>query len=325
MTQQDRLQAGGKVKLQLGLPVYNGEEHLEAALKSIQRQTYSEFELLVSDNASTDRTAEICQDFAAGDDRIRYYRNSQNLGLVRNFNRVFDLSDSEYFAFVSHDDDRGPTFLQKCVAVLDEDPSVALAMSQIMLIDDVGRPVAQYDIKLQFPNEMSALPHERFRDLILIPHMCIDDYGVMRSNVLRRIKPLYAHHDGNDRNMLAEMSLYGKFYHVPETLFFWRDQRRRDLPFERWAERLDTSHAGEIPMPRWQVLAGYLRTLQRVPLEPSERARCYAAVAEWVPRHARGLGKDVWRGGRLALRRAGRSQSGGSDHTSAEETESPVA
>jgi hypothetical protein len=146
----------------------------------------------------------------------------------------------------------------------------------------------------------------------------------MRSEALRRIKPLYAHHDGNDRNMLAEMSLYGKFYHVPEILFYWRDQRRRDLPFELWAERLDTAHAGEIPMPRWQVLGGYLRTLQRVPLDSSERARCYAAVAEWMPRHARGLSKDVWRGGRLALRRTWQSRSGRSDHTSADETRSPT-
>jgi glycosyltransferase involved in cell wall biosynthesis len=293
-----------RCKVQLGLPVYNGEEYLEPALRSVLNQTYSDFELLISDNASTDCTREICLDYAKRDPRIRYFRNPENLGLVRNFNRVFALSNSEYFAFVSHDDDRDPTFLEKCVAVLDGDPTVVLAMSHVKLVDKHGGTVAQYDKKLQFPNEMAPEPHRRFRDLVMVPHLCIDDYGLIRSSALRRIQPLYESHDGNDRNMLAELSLYGKFYHIPETLFYWRDQRKRDLPFEQWAERLDTSHAGEIPMPRWQVLAGYLRTLKRVPLEPDERSRCYAVVAEWVPRHARGLAKDVGRGGRLALRRS---------------------
>jgi glycosyltransferase involved in cell wall biosynthesis len=285
------------------MPVYNGEAHLEKALRSILHQTYGDFELLISDNASTDRTQEICCDYAAQDERIRYHRNSENLGLVRNFNRAFSLSNSEYFAFVSHDDDRAPTFLERCVAVLDSDPSVVLAMTHVQLIDDHDRPVADYDRLLLFPHEMTAHPHKRFRDLIMVSHLCLDDYGLVRSSALRKIQPLYESHDGNDRNMLAELSLYGKFFHVPETLFYWRDQRKRDLPFEQWAERLDTSHAGEVPMPRWQVLAGYIRTLHRVPLDSSERLRCYAAVAEWVPRHMRGLAKDVGRGGRLVLRR----------------------
>jgi glycosyltransferase involved in cell wall biosynthesis len=290
-------------RVQLGLPVYNGEDYLEGALRSILAQTYSDFELLICDNASTDRTQAICRDYASSDDRIRYFRNAENLGLVRNFNRVFALSDAEYFGFVSHDDDRAPTFVEKCVAALDRDPAVVLAMSHVQLIDYAGRPVAQYDEQLLFPNEMAPEPHKRFRDLILTPHLCIDDYGIIRSSALRKIQPLYASHDGNDRNMLAELSLYGKFYHVPEVLFYWRDQRKRNLPFEAWAERLDTSHAGEIPMPRWQLLGGYLRTLDRVPLEADERTRCYAVLAEWLPRNMRGMAKDVMRGGRLAARR----------------------
>ena len=295
--------AAARRKIQLGLPVYNGEEHLELALKSILGQTYSDFELLICDNASTDCTQMICQDYARLDPRIRYFRNPENLGLVRNFNRVFSLSNSDYFGFVSHDDDRDPTFLEKCAAVLDSDPTIVLAMSLVTLIDDHGGTVAQYDRKLLFPNEMSPEPHKRFRDLIMIPHLCIDDYGLIRTDALRKINPLYGSHEGNDRNMLAELSLYGKFYHVPERLFFWRDQRKRELTFEQWAARLDTSHAGDIPMPRWQMLAGYLRTLERVPLDPQERKRCYRALAEWVPRHTRGLAKDLTRGTRFAWHR----------------------
>lgn len=298
-----------KCKLQVGLPVYNGEKHLETALKSILGQTYGDFELLITDNASTDRTQEICLDYAARDRRIRYFRNARNLGLVRNFNRAFELSDSEYFAFASHDDGRKPTFLEKMVAVLDSDPSVVLAMSHIMLFDDSGNDITVYDTALRFRHEMSGSPSTRFRDLIMIPHMCIDDYGVMRSSALRKIRPLYESHDGNDRNMLAELSLYGKFYHVPEVLFYWRDQRNREIPFEKWAERLDTSRANTIPMPRWQTLNGYLRTLERVELDPAEKALCYAYVAEWIPRHMRHLGKDVVRAARLQVRRWSKGRS----------------
>ena len=87
----------------IGMPVFNGEDYVEAALDSILTQTFTNFELIISDNASTDRTEEICNDFADSDDRIRYYRQEKNLGAAANFNRVFELSSGKYFKWAAHD------------------------------------------------------------------------------------------------------------------------------------------------------------------------------------------------------------------------------
>ena len=81
-------------RLSIGLPVYNGERYLAEAFDCFLAQTFQDFEIIVCDNASTDRTAEICRSFAQRDPRIRYYRNEKNLGAIPNFNRVFELSRS---------------------------------------------------------------------------------------------------------------------------------------------------------------------------------------------------------------------------------------
>ena len=93
-----------KPRVSIGLPVYNGQEFLEETLHSILNQTFNDFELIICDNASTDRTAEICRSFAKRDRRIRYYRNEINLGAAKNFNGVFFLARGEYLKWSDNDD-----------------------------------------------------------------------------------------------------------------------------------------------------------------------------------------------------------------------------
>src|SRR3989337_590294 len=114
----------------IGLPVFNGEKYLRQALDSILAQTYQDFELIISDNASTDKTQQICREYVKKDSRIRYYRNKRNLGATRNHNRVFELSCGEYFKWASHDDLLAPEFLSRCVSVLDQDHSIVLCHSK---------------------------------------------------------------------------------------------------------------------------------------------------------------------------------------------------
>src|SRR5882762_1549884 len=113
-------------RISIGLPVYNGENFITDALESILGQTYTDFELIISDNASTDRTEALCKSYAARDPRIRYWRNAENLGAARNFNRVFELSSGEYFKWTAHDDVLAPDYLEKCIEASDRDPSVVL-------------------------------------------------------------------------------------------------------------------------------------------------------------------------------------------------------
>ncbi|MDF3015351.1 MAG: putative glycosyl transferase [Thermomicrobiales bacterium] len=128
--------------MSIGLPVFNGADYVAEAIASILRQTYQDFELLIQDNASTDRTEEICQEFARRDSRVSYVRNPENVGAISNYNLVFERARGRYFKWAAHDDVCAPTFFERCVEVLDAEPSVVLCSGQTRLINDDGSPVS---------------------------------------------------------------------------------------------------------------------------------------------------------------------------------------
>ena len=105
-------------RVSIGIPVYNGENFLEEAIRSVLAQTYQDLELVIADNASSDRTAEIGQDFAASDGRVRYVRNARNLGAAPNYNRVWEQSRGDLFKWLSHDDRILPGYVAATVAAL---------------------------------------------------------------------------------------------------------------------------------------------------------------------------------------------------------------
>src|SRR5262249_36899823 len=148
-----------KPRVSIGMPVYHGEPFLKEALDSILAQTYSDFELIISDNASTDRTQEICTAYAAKDKRIQYSRNDKNLGAAKNYNRVFELSSGEYFKWAAHDDICAPDFLVRCITVLDQDPSVVLCYPREIGIDEQGKFLGNRPYKL---DTSLTKPSERF-------------------------------------------------------------------------------------------------------------------------------------------------------------------
>ena len=121
----------------VGLPVYNGERYLAEAIESVLRQTFADFELVISDNASTDRTAEICRSFARADGRVRYHRNEANLGALPNFNRVFDLGRGRYFKWAAHDDVLRPELLRRCVDVLEDNRDAVVCESDALSLKSV--------------------------------------------------------------------------------------------------------------------------------------------------------------------------------------------
>src|SRR5262245_38039803 len=97
-------QMSSSPRVSIGMPVRNGEPFIADAIDSLLAQTLTDFELIICDNASTDRTQEICGEYAAQDARIRYYRNPTNLGPAQNHNKCFELSRGEYFRWHAHDD-----------------------------------------------------------------------------------------------------------------------------------------------------------------------------------------------------------------------------
>lgn len=280
-------------RVSIGMPVYNGEAFLREALDCILGQTFGDFEVIISDNASTDCTEEICRSYLSRDNRIRYNRNDQNLGAARNFNLVFGQSQGEYFKWAPHDDLIDRTFLEKCVGILDADPSIALCQSRIRFINDQSVNEGEYTIRMNHVG--SYLPHERFHDLILTDHWCIDVFGLIRSSVLRQTS-LIQSYIASDRNMLAHIALLGRYHYLQEPLFFSRNHRDRSIwaiPFHSRAAWFDPSSKQRFVFPYWRLLGDYCKTVHRTTLRRAEAIRCYMSIVAWVFVYWKKLFKDL--------------------------------
>ncbi len=271
-----------KPRVSIGLPVYNGENHLEKALKAILAQTFSDFELIISDNASTDRTQEICLAYAAKDRRIRYYRNERNTGGASNFNRVFELSSCEYFKWAAHDDIVAPDYLLKCVEVLDQDYSVILCHSKDKVIDESGKTLGH--LSINHDKVGSLRPQDRFWALVQTDHLCMDIFGLIRRDVLK-VTPLISSYIGSDRVLLTELGLLGRFHVIPEYLFFSRDHPERSIrsiPLHFRAAWFDPANEGRTVFPHWRTYFEYFKCVRRISLTKYERVCCYLYLLRWL-------------------------------------------
>lgn len=214
-------------RVSIGLPVYNGERYLAAALDCFLAQTFTDFELIVADNASTDRVGEIAQDYAARDARIRYHRNERNIGLSGNFNRVFELARGPYFKWAPADDVCLPTYLERCVAALDADPSVVLAYPATQFINAEDQPLDIQDPGFHLVSDAAA---ERLRYVLESEHWVNAVIGLIRADALRKTRMLPAYY-GGDYRLLSQLALLGKFQEIPERLMLRRIHPRSSSQF----------------------------------------------------------------------------------------------
>jgi glycosyltransferase involved in cell wall biosynthesis len=282
-----------KPRVSVALPVFNGEKYVAEALDSILAQTYTDFEVIICDNGSTDSTGEICRGYVDRDFRVRYFRNTVNRGVHRNFTRGVKLSRGEYFMWLAHDDKLAPEFLERCVAVLDREPSVVLVYPKAIDIDDQGNHLAYKEQNL---NVSSPQAHKRFRELIRMDHNCEASFGLIRGDVLRRTGVLGNYADA-DRVLLSELALYGPYFKVPEFLFLHREHPLRATKvypnrFDRTAS-LTPERPGKIVFPHFRQLAEYLLCIRRVPLTWRERIRCCQEMLRWTLQYWRRLQNDV--------------------------------
>lgn len=205
-------------RLSIGLPVFNGEQYLAKALDSLLAQTFIDFELIISDNASTDATRQICEEYEARDARIRYHRNQKNIGAMQNWYRSFQLSRGEYFLGAAHDDMFHPDFARRCIEELDANPEAVVCYTWTKVIDEDGNIVKDFVVPI---DTTSPKPHIRLYNVINVDYLCIQLLGVMRSTAFGATKP-FAGYYGCDRNALAELSILGPILEVPEFLFYHR-------------------------------------------------------------------------------------------------------
>jgi glycosyltransferase involved in cell wall biosynthesis len=259
----------------IGLPVYNSERYIVHSLNSLLAQTYRNFILIISDNASTDSTGAICQRYAQSDHRIRYHRNETNIGNPRNFNHIFELTTTPYLKWSTADDYWEPTFLERAMEVMEGDPRVALCYPQAVLVDAEGKNPQNYEDVL---NLVQDDPAERFLTLVQTIKLAHQHLGVIRMSHLRQTK-LLSTHVGSDINMLAELTLYGKFVELPHRLFFRRfhkdsgSWKRGNASHE--ARTYHASGAKKPGFPRWRSELGFFSAVQRSPLPMASKIRIY--------------------------------------------------
>jgi glycosyltransferase involved in cell wall biosynthesis len=174
-------------RVSIGLPVYNGGPFLGKALDSLLGQTFTAFELIISDNCSTDQTAAICDAYLRKDPRIRYIRQEANLGAIRNFWQVLEQATGEYFMWAAADDGWDRTFIEKCLQCLDRDAEVGLAFSEYVVISRII-PLLKMTRFPDFTFMQADDPVRRVLDFIeteLVSHKANAIYGLWRRSVLR--------------------------------------------------------------------------------------------------------------------------------------------
>lgn len=270
----------------IGLAVYDGEIYLEEAIDSILSQTFRDFELVICDNHSSDRTEAICRRYAAQDSRVRYYRNPSNIGGVNNENKTFKLSRGKYYRLMAHDDRLAPELIAKSVAVLEKNPEVVLCYSDIVIIDDNGKEINKIETSIGQASEA----HQRFCQLVSREHRCEATYSLMRSRVLKEID-LQLNYSDSDRAFLAELSLYGKFYKIDEPLFYKRYHQQRSIEVYRdrykrmaWFHpEIDENHLPYFCyFMYWRQVFHFIRIVNRASVNLINKFLCYGRILVWV-------------------------------------------
>lgn len=310
----DRRQVAAAPRLSVGLPVYNGENYLAESLDALLGQTYADFELIISDNASTDGTAGICRRYARQDARISYIRQPRNIGAAPNHNFVFRHSRGELFKWASADDLYAPDLLRSCVEALDEHPGAVLAHSWTAAIDGTGHVTQALPYPLATD---SASAPERFKSLLFGASglyensggnnygvIRADDlYGVIRADVLRRVAPHDSYYHA-DRTIILEIVLNGSFRQISDWLYFRRDHADRAqhaYPTARtWCANLDPRRANRLRHPTARLFGeyiwGYVAVIRRAPLSPADRLECYRYLGQWIANRAANRAKFTGHG-----------------------------
>ena len=281
------------VQVSVGVPVYNGENFVEDAIRSVLAQTFCDLELIISDNASTDRTGEICADYARTDPRVRYFRNERNFGAVPNFNRVLRQSRGVYFKWLAHDDRLQPRYVEVTVAALKSMPDAVLCNTVVDYIDARGEHLGYYRSVLEYAGGTD--PAEQFGVIVLRPHTSVDFFGMMRREAMPQTGVSKAFH-GTDKAFIAQMALRGRLLQIEEPLVQMREHpdrytRRASSARTKLAWH-DTSRIGHRDVPVHTLFHEYRRMVEAASLSEADRRACRRILRWFWFRN--------WSAGRLA-------------------------
>ena len=279
-------------KLSIGIPVFNGEEFLPELLDSLLAQTFRDFEILICDNASSDRTPQICCEYERRDSRIRYTRNERNVGAIANFNRVFALSTAPLFKWAAHDDLYHEAYLDACIRLLEENPDTILAHTGTAFIDEKSEilPFEQETGSFVDPKTGrrywadvtsigdTTVAINRFRQVLARARWGTHMFGVVRREMLQQTS-LLPNFAGSDRAMLAELALLGRFRCASERLFFKRFHTNVSWALSHKELKGFLSTDGKRYSRRLRQIRAYFGTPIGKPIGVLSKSLCFMLVA----------------------------------------------
>lgn len=275
------------------MPVYNGERWIGAAIDSILAQTYSNLELVISDNASSDGTERLCRDYADRDPRVRYHRNAENIGLNNNYTRVFTLARGQYFKWASSNDICAPRLIEACVDRLERNRDIVLCYSRTRILngsDDAGEPYAD-----DLGSDGSACG--RMKHVLKNIRLNNAINGVIRAEVLSRTN-LIADYFSSDVVLLIELALHGRLVQVAEELFYRRMTTESSTKLRSDTERVayyQPTQRRRMLFQHWKLYKGYFAAATRTPLDIRERLCAYAHLSRLALWDRRNLLGDLVR------------------------------
>jgi glycosyltransferase involved in cell wall biosynthesis len=291
-------------RLHIGLPVYNGENYLSEELDSLLAQTFTDFEIIISDNGSTDATPRIAQEYAARDARVKYLRYEENQGGAWNWNNTFAHSSAELFKWASHDDMHDPHYIERCIEILDRDPQVVLCYTAARYIDGEGKPILDEEGKAIVGGRRNDGCHLRQRQ----PHLRLRGYlgrypmhvlfGVARRDALARTR-MMGRFASADRLLVGEIALQGQVHEIDEELFIRRLHESMSWTVKTsehdYAVWYDPKNNGRRTHPMLQRGKELVQGIRHAKLSFRETMLCYAEVGRFIAwRHGlRGIKQKI--------------------------------
>ncbi|HNP35730.1 MAG TPA: glycosyltransferase family 2 protein [Woeseiaceae bacterium] len=264
------------------MPAYNGEKFIAAAIQCVLEQSFRDLTLLISDNASTDATEEICRSFAAQDDRIVYLRQQQNLGATANYNFVAEQASSEYFKWHSCNDLLSKDMIGNCVSVLDSNYEAALVYAKTCLFNESIADAKTYN---QDPLADQSDALQRF--MHVVDDMALNNImnGVLRLDMLRRTSMLREFYFA-DRTMMAELALQGKLLEDPVSRFYRRMDEESATHMKKADEvikHFNPSWKRPLPFTNWRVYGSFLAGLwaSNIGIVPAVKGSLKVARRAW--------------------------------------------
>lgn len=280
------------VLVSLGLPVFNGERYLSKAFESLLGQTHEHLELVVSDNCSQDSTSDICAEWVKRDGRVRYFRQSSNVGAPENWNFVARQAKGEFFKWASVSDRCAPEFVEVCLRSMQASDDIVLCFSRTRYLDDEDREIGLSDSDFEV---LDPTPSDRFWRIC--QHLQINNAqaGLIRLAALRktRLDRPYPH---GDKVLMAELALLGKFVMVPDALLFRRAGREHWTAMrssEDLAQMFWPNGAPALPMVHLRRSADFVVSAVRSPIALPERMKSAVLALRYAYWRQKDIKADV--------------------------------